>query len=146
MLVEELGPVEPLLLGLGLVHPRHDEELVADGAVELDGLLELVALNGVVRRVRAAGDEAVVIEQLAQFLGAAAVIAGELDALVADLRHRGQRAGQVGLALLAHRVELQADGNLPAGGGLGQGRDAEAEGDPGGADGGQELATGDAGG
>ena len=97
--------------------------------VEFDGLLELVAQDGLVGRVGAAGDEAVVIEQLAQFLGAAAMIAGELDSPVADLRHRGQRAGQVGLALLAHRVELQADGDLLARGGLGHGCDAEAEGD-----------------
>ena len=74
------------------------------------------------------------------------MIARELDSPVADLRHGSDCARKVVLALVAHGVELQADRNLLAGGSLGQGCGAEAEGDAGCADGTQEFATGDYGG
>ena len=111
---EFLGELDPLFLGgVGVgIQPRHDDVLVADGAVELDGLVELVGLEGVVLRVRAAADQAVVVEHLADIGGLVVVVAGELDALVAHVRHGLEHAGQVLFGVLADRVQLQADGDL----------------------------------
>ena len=68
--------------------------------------------EGLPRRVRAAADQMVVVEQLAEVLGLVVVIAGELDALVAHLRDLGDRARQVLRALAPDGVKLQADRDL----------------------------------
>jgi len=62
-----------------LGQPGHDQEPVADRLVELDGLLERIALDGVETGVGAGAAEAVVVEELPQLGRAAAMVAGELD-------------------------------------------------------------------
>jgi len=54
--------------------------------------------------------QAAVIEHLAKFLGAAFVIARELDALVAEFRHSGDGPRQILCAQRANRVKLYRDG------------------------------------
>ena len=91
---------------------RHDEELVAQGLVELHGFGQVVAEQRVEADVRAATLEADLVEEFAQGLRVAPVITGELDCLVAHFRHRRDGAVEVLRALVAHRIELKAEGNL----------------------------------
>ncbi len=144
--IELLRLVEPVLFRLAR-HGRDDEEGVADGAVELDGLRKLVRGNGFVRRVRAARHQPEIIEHLAQLLRAAAVVTGEFDALVAGLGNRRERAGQIFRTLLAHGIKLYAYGNLASGGSFGQTREADAHGQAGSAKRGaaEKIATGNPG-
>ena len=93
-------------------HVGTDDALVADGLVELDGRVNLVGLEIGELRVRAAGGEAIVVEHGADFFGGAAPVAGKLDVLVAHLRNGGERAGEIGLALVAHGIEFEADGDF----------------------------------
>ncbi len=92
--------------------PGADEEWVAQRLVELDRLFQFVAVKGVPPRVRTAALQAVGVEHLAQLLSVPPVVTGELDSLVAHLGNCRQNAGQVFLALLADRIELQPDGDL----------------------------------
>ena len=94
-LLDCLGRGEPLVR-----QPGDDQVLVAERLVELDGALQGVARERVQPGVGAAALQAVVVEQLAQVLGLAAVVAGELDALVAHLGHRFEHARQVLAALV----------------------------------------------
>ena len=48
---------------------EHDEERIAEGLVELDGLLQLVAQQSVDVRVRAAAFQAALVEDLAEVRG-----------------------------------------------------------------------------
>ena len=69
--------------------------------------------------MRSAALQAVRVEETPQLLGLAlpAVVAGELDALVAHLADGLEDGRQVLGRLLADRVELDADGDLLLGGG-----------------------------
>src|SRR5260370_2306166 len=113
-LVEEPGFIKPFLLRGG-AHRWHDEKLVADGLVEFNGLLQFVFQHRLVRLMRAAGYDSVFIEHLSQLFGAAPPVTRELNALVADLRYRGQRPRQIFSALVAHRIELNANGDFARG-------------------------------
>ena len=104
---------------------RHDEEGVAQGLVERDGLRQLLAQQRVEADVRAAAFEAGVVEQLAQRFGVAPVVAGKLDRLVTHLPHGVDRANQVLRALVAHRVELEREGDLFLVGGASFGQQTE---------------------
>src|SRR5256885_11431862 len=61
-------------------------------------------------RMRAASDQPVIVEHYAQFGRAAAVIAGEFNAFIANLRDGRQHAGQVRSE--EHTSELQSPCNL----------------------------------
>ncbi len=50
----------------------------------------------------------------AQLRGRLSVVAGEFDGAIADLRDPGERAIDVALRVVTHRVELQADGHVLA--------------------------------
>ena len=120
-------------LWVGPVHPLRacaagaDKHGVAELEVELGDLLELVALDlAPATDVRATRNKAVVVEHLLYLLTGEAVVARELDGLVADLRHVGKgalkpHAGRNGLAVLVldaayvlvYRVQLQRDLAVP---------------------------------
>src|SRR5439155_23584764 len=111
--IKELGFSQPVLLR-SRRHGGHDEELIADGLVELDRFFEFVAQDRLVRCVRAAGNDAIVIEHLSQFLGGAAMVTSELDAFVTDFRYRGEHPRQVGLTLISQGIQFEADGYFSA--------------------------------
>ena len=113
-LIEDVGGIQPTLMRPGIFarQARHDEEGVAQGVVELDGLGQVIAEQGVEGGMRAAAFETDVVEQLAQCLGIAPVVAGELDGLVAHLRHGRDGADEIFGALVAHRIKLETEGNL----------------------------------
>ena len=67
----------------------------------------------------AAGDDAVVVEHQSDFLGGTLPVTGELDTLVTDFGHGGDGAGEIGLALIAHRIKFDPDGNFLFRGGSG---------------------------
>jgi hypothetical protein len=65
------------------------------------------------RSVRAAADQAVVIQQMAKLGGRMSVTARQFNALKSDLFHARERARKVRRALPANRKQLQANGNTP---------------------------------
>lgn len=88
---------------------RHDEEAAADGLVEVDGLLQFVALQHVHANVGAGGLQPQGVEALLQIgrpVGVA-VIAGELHPREAHGRHLLQRGVEVLRAVAADGVELE---------------------------------------
>src|SRR5205823_12833601 len=99
-------------LGVFLRQTRHDKEPVAERVIKLHGVRKVVAEQRVEADVRAAAFKANVVEQLAQGLCTASVIAGELDGLIAHFRHRRDGAVQVLGALVANRIELKAERNF----------------------------------
>ena len=99
---------------LVVVQVRYVKELVAERFVELDSPLEVVAQQGIETRVRTATLKPALIQHLAELLGIAAVVAGELHGLIAQFSHGRECAGQVFAAIVSQRVELQANGNLLA--------------------------------
>jgi hypothetical protein len=104
----ELLPVVGRLAEL-LVDPGADQVLVPDRLVVLDRLREGVALEGVDGGVGAAALQSVVVEELAHLGRAAVVVPGELDRLVPEALDGLQRPGQVLLAVVADRVELDSE-------------------------------------
>jgi hypothetical protein len=119
--VELLGRVEPTLGALG-PEAGDDEEGVAQDVMELGRGLQGVAGDGLDPRVRAAALEAVVIQQPSELLGLGvpAVVAGELDALVAHLADGFEDGRQALGRLLPDRIELDPDGDRLRGRGGGQ--------------------------
>jgi hypothetical protein len=117
---EEIGGFLPALAALCVFsrQTRHDQEWVPECPVELDGARQVVPEQRIEASMRAAAFQAGVIEQLAQGFGIAPVAAGELDRLVAHLRHRRDGARQVLRALVAHRIKLEREWNLVSAVGL----------------------------
>ena len=70
--------------------------------VEGDGFVQRVILHQVEGHMPAAAGEAQVVQFGFQSGGGVLRRACELDAVVAHLRHRGQRAGHIGGKLVAH--------------------------------------------
>ena len=127
--LDHLLPPAVVALGPALRRPHAaagaDEVRVAEFEVEVDRLLDHVRREHVAAHVRAARDEAVVAEHLLELLGGVAVVAGELDGLVADPLDVGERLREahalerpVLLAgdVLADRVELHGGAAELAGG------------------------------
>ena len=106
------GQLEPVVAATAqLFGDAGDDELVvAEGMVEGDGLGQRVVLHQVERYMPAGADEAKLVEFGFQGGGGMLGRAGELDAAVAHLRHRGQGAGHIGGKFAAHGVKLQGDG------------------------------------
>ena len=109
--------------GVFRAHPflggGYDQEPVAEDPVVLDGGAEAVRLQGLELVVHAAALQSVVVQHLAELLGAVlledlgrAGVAPGLDALVAELAHRFQRAGHVAGEIAADRIKLQSDRDL----------------------------------
>ena len=96
--------VEVLALLREVAAAGADDRGVAVAEVELARPLHVGGAERIAADVRAAADEAVVVQHLLQLGGRLAVVARELDALVADLRDLGERL------LKAHRGDVLVDG------------------------------------
>ena len=86
-------------------------------------------------RVCAASDEAVIINHLANFLGRATPVTGELHTFVTNPGNGFNHAGKISFALGAQRIKLEADRNFLAAAGFFRGATGQAKrraGDPGG--------------
>jgi hypothetical protein len=99
----------------------HHDGRAPENLVELDGLLQVVAAEGVGAVVRGPARDAQVVEPLTSLLGLLGrpleIGRVELDDLVAHLGHRAHRAEQVLGEFASHGVELDADRHgLPLGG------------------------------
>jgi len=70
--------------------------------------------------MRATTFQPALVQQFAKLLGAAAMVTGELDRLVAHFSHRCQGTRQVFGAVVSHRVEFKGDRDLFAGFGGGE--------------------------
>ena len=106
--VGEFGELEPVVAALAQLFgdAGDDEFVVAQGMVEGDGGVQRVVLHQVEGHMPAGAGEAKFFQFRFQFGGGMLGRACELDAVVAHLRHGGQRAGHIGGKFMAHGKEL----------------------------------------
>lgn len=116
--VEGIGKGLPFVGFSEVAITGDDEELAADGLVELDGGFEGVAAESVGADVSGGYAESEIVEALFKFFGFAVVVvvAGELDAIEAHFGDLGEGGIEVFAAIAAHRIELEGDGQLFTGG------------------------------
>jgi hypothetical protein len=109
--VEKFCGFEPGLWRVPVLirQPWYDEVLVAESFVEFDCFVEVVAEQCIESCVCAAAGQAVVVEYFAHLFCVAVVVAGELNTHIAHLSDGFDGAGQVLGAIVADRVELEAD-------------------------------------
>ena len=109
--VGEFGQLEPVVAGLAQFFgdAGDDELVVTQRMVEGDGGVERVVLHQVEGHMPATAGEAKFFQFGFQCGGGVLGRAGELDAVVAHLRHGGQSAGHIGGELMAHGIELQSN-------------------------------------
>src|SRR5215510_14315344 len=90
---KDIGCILDALSAVGVVAAEawNDQAGVSDRLIELDGLVEFLALQRIEGRMAADALEPVVIEHLADIFCSDIVESGEFDSLVAEPRHLLQR-------------------------------------------------------